>query len=169
MKKKDITIWLVAAVALVAIIMLLCFNTQQVIGNAIKVQAGEKSVFMALTMIIALFFLIFFFLILVVYVYSALALQAIAKRTKTKKPWLAWVPVANIYLMTQIGKLPGWTTFFVLGAFIPTFGPAIIAAFTIALWWRIAEARKYPGWWGLLMVIPLVNFVVMGILAWARK
>ena len=48
--------------------------------------------------------------LLIVYIYSALALMAIAKRTKTKNAWLAWIPIANIYLMTQIGGLhPAWT------------------------------------------------------------
>ena len=33
-------------------------------------------------------------------------------------------------------------------------------------WWKIAEARQKPGWYGLLMMVPIVNFVVMGMLAW---
>jgi len=31
----------------------------------------------------------------------------------------------------------------------------------------VAEARGKPNWWGILVIIPLVNFVVPGYLAWA--
>ncbi len=106
---------------------------------------------------------------LVIYVYSALALMFIAKRTKTKNAWLAWIPIANIYLMTQVGGLhPAWTLSILL-AFIPFIGGVAFAAITVYFWWNIAEKRKRPGWWGILMLIPIVNFVLMGILAWGKK
>ncbi len=107
--------------------------------------------------------------LLIVYIYSALALMAIAKRTKTKNAWLAWIPIANIYLMTQIGGLhPAWTLAILL-AFIPFIGGVAFAAVAAYLWWNIAEKCKKPGWWGILMLIPIVNFVLMGILAWGKK
>lgn len=37
-----------------------------------------------------------------VYVLQALALYTIAKRREIKKPWLAWVPVANVWILGSI-------------------------------------------------------------------
>src|SRR5499427_9649896 len=45
---------------------------------------------------------------LVCYVYMALALQTIAKKTGTPDGWLSWIPIANIILMLNIAKKPLW-------------------------------------------------------------
>ena len=114
--------------------------------------------------------LVFVFLLLfAVYIYTALALMTIAKKTKTKNAWLAWIPIANIYLLTQIAGISGWYTLIILAAIVPFIGSLVVAVFTIWLWWQVAEVRHRPGWWGILMIIPIVNLVVMGILAWAKK
>ena len=100
------------------------------------------------------------------YIYSAVVLMTIAKKTKTKDAWRAWVPITSIYLMTQIAKVPGWVTLVILLALIPFIGVLIFLAVYIWLWWKIAEARKQPGWMALLMIIPIVNLVIMGLIAW---
>lgn len=41
-------------------------------------------------------------ILIVLYVYTAWALMDIAKKTKTPYPWLAWIPVANLFLMLMI-------------------------------------------------------------------
>ncbi len=105
-------------------------------------------------------------IIIAAYVYTALALMTIAKKTKTKNAWLAWIPIANIYLMTQIAKLPAWLTLIVLLPIIPYIGGIALIAASVYLWWKIAEVRNYPGWIALLMLIPLVNFIIIGIIAW---
>ena len=43
-----------------------------------------------------------FLLSIAMYVFSALALYAIAKRRGIHHPWLAWVPVANVWLMGSL-------------------------------------------------------------------
>ena len=101
------------------------------------------------------------------YIFFALALMAIAKKTNTENPWLAWIPIANIYLMTKIGKVPWWTMFGLLLALIPAIGWLLTTALGAFWWWKIAEARGKPGWLGILTIIPLANFIVIGILAWA--
>ena len=112
-----------------------------------------------------------FFLLLfaAVYVYMALALMTIAKRTKTENAWLAWIPIANFYLMTQIAGVSGLVTLVLLAGIIPFIGPLVIAGVVAWLWWKIAEERRRPGYWGILMLIPIVNFVLVGILAWGKK
>ena len=107
--------------------------------------------------------------VLAVYIYSALALMTIANKTKTKNSWLAFIPIANIYLMTQIAGLSGLWTLVILAGFIPVIGTMAVLAAMVYFWYLIAEKWKRPGWWGILFIIPIVNLVVMGILAWGKK
>ncbi len=108
------------------------------------------------------------FIGLAVYIYTALVLMTIAKKTETEYPWLAWIPFANLYLMTQIANVPWWTFLIVIAAsFIPFAGQLIVMGMLIWWWWRIAEERAKPGWLSLLMLIPIVNFIIMGVLAWS--
>ena len=118
---------------------------------------------------IAGFLIFFIILVIAAYIYASLALMAIAKRTKTRHAWLAWIPIANMYLMAKIGRQSGWLVFGFLLAFIPIIGIFIGLALSVYLWWKIAEQRNRPGWFGILMLIPIVNFVLMGILAWSKK
>ncbi len=115
--------------------------------------------------------MVFFIIIMLIifaalYIYQSFALMAIARKTKTKNGWLAWVPIGNIYLMTQIAKVSGWWTLSALAAFVPIIGMFIFLGIYTWLWWKICEARNKPGWWALLMLIPILNLVMMGIVAW---
>lgn len=103
-----------------------------------------------------------------VYIYFAFALMTIAQKTKTKNAWLAWIPIANVYLMIQIAKLNWWWIFALLLSFIPIVGSLALTGLMAWWWWRIAEIKKRPGWWGILMIIPIVNLIIIGILAWGK-
>ena len=103
-----------------------------------------------------------------VYIYTAIALMTIAKKTKTPNAWLAWIPIANYYLMTQIAKVPWWTFFAFLLTLIPAVGAIAFMAVSVWWWWKIAENRKFPGWLGILTIVPIVNLIVMGIIAWNK-
>lgn len=113
---------------------------------------------------------ILFIILIAFYIYYALVLMTIAKKTKTPNAWLAWIPIANVYLMTQIGGVPGWVTLAVLLPIIPILGSLAFAAVFVWLWWKIAEARGRPGWWGVLIgLVPIANVIFMGMLAWSEK
>jgi uncharacterized membrane protein YhaH (DUF805 family) len=34
--------------------------------------------------------------------------------------------------------------------------------------WKVCEARGKPGWLSLLFLIPVVNFIIPGYLAWSK-
>ena len=207
-------------------------------------------------------------IVVFIYVYSAFALKSIASKANVQKPWLAWVPLANVYLTAKLAGFPKWAGYslmFLLLLFIasqfqylntvfgfawaiinpptPEFaltldpirplanlflvfhlavllvvsitilGPigvmvstayvfpllsnltdlkevaslgyditGIILALTIStaaylallpayvfMWWKIAESRRQPGWYSLLMLIPLINLILLGIVAWSKK
>lgn len=106
--------------------------------------------------------------ILVVYVYTSLVLMTIAKKTNTANAWLAWIPIGNLYLLTQVAKVPWWTFLVIFLAWIPFVGSLAIFAVLIWWWWKICEHRNRPGWWSLLVTfVPVVNVVMLGILAWS--
>ena len=116
--------------------------------------------------LVGAFLIGFLVFIIAFYVYFSLALMTIAKRTKTENAWLAWIPIVNIYLMMKIGKLPTWSLALWALVFVPMLGGLASAGMTVWYWWAIAERRGKEGWWGILMLVPLVNLVLVGILAW---
>ncbi|MBU0516422.1 MAG: signal peptidase I [Proteobacteria bacterium] len=105
--------------------------------------------------------IVYLVFIVAFYVYYALALQAIAGKTGTPNGWLAWIPIANLVLMCQIGKKPVWW-------FILLFIPIVNIVFGILIWMAIAEARAKPNWWGIMFIVPVMNLVMPGYLAWYK-
>ena len=103
---------------------------------------------------------IYWIIIIASYIYMAIVLQTIAKKTNTENGWFAWVPILNIILMLNIGKKPGWWILMIL--FIP-FADIIFAILTIV---AVFKQRNYPGWWWILACIPIVNYIVWGVVAW---
>lgn len=97
---------------------------------------------------------------LIIYIYFAITLQAIARKTGTGDAWWAWVPIMNLLLLAKIAKKEVWWGLLCL---IPLVG----IVFAIILMMGVAEARNKPNWWGILMIVPVANFVVPGYLAWA--
>ncbi len=113
---------------------------------------------------------VFFVLMAILYVYCAIALMTIANKTKTQNAWMAWIPVINFYLITQIAGVSGLWTLALLVLLVPVSGLSILLwVVSIWLFWRIAKRRKFPGWLSLFLIIPVVNLVVLGILAWGKK
>ena len=114
-----------------------------------------------------------FFLVLVsfgVYIYTAFAWMTIAKKVKHKKPWLAWIPFANISMWLQMGGFH-WALIFLI--LIPVLGWIALLVLMIISHWRVFEKLKYPGWLSLSMIIPKVGgilyLIAIGFVAWAKK
>src|SRR5215467_850832 len=47
-------------------------------------------------MVAGMFMIIMTGFVLAIYIYMAICLQTIAKKTNVQNPWLAWIPIANI-------------------------------------------------------------------------
>ncbi len=105
---------------------------------------------------------------LAIYIYVGFALMTIANKTKVPNGWLGFIPIANIYLMTQIAKVSGWWTLGLLAALIPVLGGILVGVLMVYLWWQVAERVGRPGWWGILMIVPILNLVIVGMMAWGR-
>jgi len=103
------------------------------------------------------------------YIYNALVWSTIAKKLGYGKPWLAWIPVANLFLLPILAKKHwAWGFIFLV--------PIVNVVFFIIWTWNIFEQRKYPGWLSLVPiagVIPVVGglasiafLVILGMVAW---
>lgn len=118
---------------------------------------------------LVIFMIIYVLVMLAIYIYSAIALMAIAKKTKTPNGWLAFIPIANIYLTTQMADVSGWWTVALLVALIPFVGGLLVVAGMVYLWWQICPKVKRPEWWSILLLIPIVNLVLLGVMAWGKN
>jgi hypothetical protein len=112
---------------------------------------------------------------LAIYIYSAIAMMAIAKKTNTPNGWMAWIPIANTVLLWQMSQTPVWTlivTFAaVILAFIPVVGQIVafgVVAISIFWWWKICEKLGYPTWWSVMQLVLPVWLVMLGIMAWGK-
>jgi len=107
-----------------------------------------------------------------IYVYTALAWMTIAKKLIHKYPWLAWIPIANLFLIAMLAKKK-WTWGFIFLV------PIVNLVFGIIWVWNIFVQRKYPGWLALLPILGIIPFigwiatigffVVIGLVAWKDR
>jgi len=86
----------------------------------------------------------------VLYIYMSLALMAIATKTNTENGWLAWIPIANVFLVLNIAQKPVW---WIILCLIPLVNIVIF----ILVWMAVAEARHKPNWWGKLTGISILT------------
>ena len=137
-----------AWVVLLVLVLLPSTSFAQENNNALTNGLGIGIIFVALLFGLA------------AYVYMSLALQTIATKTNTANAWLAWIPIANLFLMLSIAKKPMWW-------FLLFLVPLVNVVIAIMVWMAMAEARGKPSWWGILTIVPVANLVVPGVLAWS--
>ena len=95
-------------------------------------------------------------LLVVYYVVFAVCLYKIAKRTKTENAFLAFIPIANVYLMVEIAQKPIWWLVVLLIV------PIVNIIFAILTFMAIAKRMGRPAWWGV--VIALLSGVIIGMI-----
>ncbi|MFH0935377.1 MAG: hypothetical protein V1828_00725 [Candidatus Omnitrophota bacterium] len=127
-------------------------------------EPAKKSIVPAVSIWVALAILL---LILSLYIYSSLCIYFIAKKTDTAPAWLAWIPVANVFLMCKIASLSYWWILILLLSLLRYVGAFVSVGFFGFLWYRIALARNKPGWVGILAVVPVLNLFIYGYLAFS--
>jgi hypothetical protein len=136
--------------------------------------------FFILFLLMVLFFIV---LIVAIYIYSALALMNISKRAGVEPVWLAWIPFANLYLLSKIARMPWWPILllipYLLLSLIPyvsIIGFGFFIAFLVfdtIWWWKVFERVGRPGWWAVMWIIPIAGpiifLVFIGIAAWGKS
>ncbi|MBN2025722.1 MAG: hypothetical protein JW854_03005 [Actinobacteria bacterium] len=95
----------------------------------------------------------------VFYVLSAWLLYRIGKRFNYENSWYAWVPILNMWMMTE---LAGRDMTFFLILLLGTFFCFIVGiVMMVILWMDIAEKCGKERWYGVLVIIPIVNWFIM--------
>ncbi len=98
---------------------------------------------------------------LVPYVWLAVCLMVIASKTGTPNGWFAFIPILNLYLLCKVAGHSGWWMLAIL------FVPLLDIIVTIWFWVDIAKRRNQQAWLGILMIIPIANLIIPGILAFS--
>lgn len=97
----------------------------------------------------------------VVYVYIAYCFYALANKTNTPNAWWGWVPILNLFLFVAIAQKPWWWVLLLLI-------PIVDIVLMVIIWMKIAERRGHPSWLGILMIVPIANFIIPGYLAFTK-
>lgn len=100
------------------------------------------------------------------YIYCSLALMKLAKRMDHENAWFAWVPILNMVLLLQLGDQNPMLLLLLL---IPGVGAVVVGVLSIIALMKICEKRGYDKALGLLVLIPIASYVLLGILAWGKK
>jgi hypothetical protein len=155
--------------------MLLSIVSEELLTSLLGAGLGAAAFAMIAGM--AMILLIVF---LVVYVFSALVMSTIARKLGYNKPWLAWIPIANLFLIPILADYKWWWGFtfvlpFVLGM-IPLVGlvlnpiASVFSAVMSVIWYiKIFKKRNYSPWLILLFLVPIANIVMLCLLAWKDK
>jgi len=107
-------------------------------------------------------FIIYLISIIAFYVYFSLCLFSIAKKLHVSEPWTAWIPIVNIWTIVSAAGKPWW---WILLLIVP-----IINVFIgIYLWICITENLGKNKLLGLLMLLPIINLIFLGFLAFSRE
>jgi hypothetical protein len=106
------------------------------------------------------FLWLFLCLIAVFYIYAAVCVMKIAEKTNTPDAWWAWVPILNVVLLIKIAGKPLW---WILLLIIPLVNLIIL----ILVWIAVCEARQKSPALVIGLLLPVVNLVVLGYLAFS--
>lgn len=116
---------------------------------------------------------IFIILSLGVYVYMSFAFMHIGRKAGLDSPGLAWIPAVGPYIISyQASGMHWWPWLLLIGAFIPVINFVawpVFAVYSIIWQWKMFEEVERPGWWSLLALIPVLNFILYGVAAWGSS
>jgi hypothetical protein len=101
-----------------------------------------------------------FLFTIAVYVYISYSLMVIVQKCGIADAWLAWIPIANAYVMCKAGGKPGWWVLLLFIPFVNIFIAAIV-------WIEITKKLGKSPWLLLLFLIPLLNLALVGYLAFS--
>jgi hypothetical protein len=125
--------------------------------------AGSDAAAAGIMAVFAGMFMVILVVVLVIYIFMAVCLMKIAKKTNTPNGWFAWIPILNIVLMLQIAKKPVW---WIVLIFIP-FVNFVWIVLQILVWMAISRECGKEEWLGILMLVPVANLFVPAYLAFS--
>ncbi len=143
-------------------------------------QPGMPPGFAGLIGLLAGFAVILNILSLATAVFFLLCLFFIAKKLDVPNAWLAFIPIVNIWIVIKSAGLQWWWILVLIFVPIPLMflvllGPAMFFIVFLAIlalysypWMLITENLGKSRWLGLLVLLPVIQLVWLGILAFSK-
>ena len=107
-------------------------------------------------------FAILFILVVGCWIYPAICFQRIAQKSNTEPSWLVWVPIASLYLLCKLARTSGWWMLLCIISYIG-------AIFTLILLSRVPKCLGVNDGSRFLIIVPVVNFIYLGYLAFRQE
>jgi hypothetical protein len=98
---------------------------------------------------------------ILLYLFFCFCIFLIAKKLEVPAPWLAFIPIINIWTIVSCAGKPWW---WILLLFVPLLNIII----GILIWVYITENMGKNKWLGLLMIVPIVNYIFLAFLAFSK-
>jgi hypothetical protein len=96
------------------------------------------------------------------FIWDAICLRRIAKKSRTEPSWLACVPIGQLYLTFKLARTSGWYMLFVCVPFIGDL-------YLMAVWTRVPKCLGIVGAQRFLIIVPLVSDIYIGWLAFRQE
>ena len=98
---------------------------------------------------------------LVFYVFYCFCAKRICEKCGVNPGVLIWIPIAQLFPLLQVAKMPIWMIILFLV-------PLINLIVAIMMWVKICQARGKSGWRVILLCIPIVNIIFIPYLAFSE-
>jgi hypothetical protein len=96
------------------------------------------------------------------YVYFSLCMYLIARKLNVPAAWTAWLPILQVWpFLGSAGKSLWWAILLLI--------PLVNVFVGVFLWMRITENLGRNSMLGVLMLLPVVNLVLLGVLAFSGR
>ncbi len=150
--------------------------------------------FMMAGALIALGILVIIALVSLIYIYKSMAFMFVGRKANDPLFVLAWIPIIGNTIIAYRASGMHWWPWIIIGVnvivgiYLLSKGPdiyqyfdslviltltllsgLIYAVFFIIWLWKLFEKVNWPGWLALLYIIPVVDLVVIGIVAWKKS
>lgn len=108
-----------------------------------------------------------------IYIYLSLVYMKLAQKIGVQPAWIAWIPIAKIYLISKMAQSHWWPMLLVFTLIVPILNViALMILLTFNFFWhcRIFEKVGRPAWWAVTLLIPgfgsMVFLVMLSLAAW---
>lgn len=134
-------------------------HAEEVLSKYCKLRLGENPKDMTLG---RTYWIVVIPWVVMSFIWNAICLRRIAKKSRTEPSWLAWVPIGHLYLIFKLARTSGWYMPFVC---VPFFGSLLY----LAVLTRVPKCLGIVGAQRFLMIIPIVNDIYIGWLAFRQE
>ena len=117
------------------------------------------------------FIMLFLVLGIAIYIFTAFCLMKIANRKNVPNAWLAFVPIAQLWVVLKVANLHWAWMFILLIGIVPMIGQLLGLIGMIYIAYKFLEGIKQPWWWLLIMfLVPLFGYpIALGYFAFGVK